>query len=254
MYSQSWDLFPEPFDNDGQCKAIARNTVARNLSAAGQRPPLFANILPADYSKICASSRVKEFPRGQMLYIEGSPVQQVFLITSGIVKTTKFGQMGSEVIVRVGVPGDVLGALGLFTSGAHHASAQALRLCRTLSWEASAFKGLVEGFPCLHHNMVRITDQYLLELEDRFREVATERVGPRVARQLIRLLKQIGRPVGGGIEIGLSREEVAQMTGTTLFTVSRLISTWETAGMVLARREAVVICDIQTLRALSEGS
>jgi CRP-like cAMP-binding protein len=189
-----------------------------------------------------------------MLYIEGSPVQQIFLVTSGFVKTTKFGQMGTEVIVRVDVPGDVLGARELFTSGAHGASAQALRRCRALTWKASPFKASAERFPILHRNMVRITDQYLLELEDRFREVATERAGPRVARQLIRLLKQIGRPVGDGIEIGLSREEVAQMTGTTLFTVSRLISTWETSGMVLARREAVVICDIQTLRALSEGS
>jgi CRP-like cAMP-binding protein len=60
--------------------------------------------------------------------------------------------------------------------------------------------------------------------------------------------------VTGGIEIGLSREEVAQMTGTTLFTVSRLISTWEASGIVSPRREAVVICEIQSLRAISEES
>jgi CRP-like cAMP-binding protein len=103
--------------------------------------------------------------------------------------------------------------------------------------------------------MVRILGDDLLELEARFREVATERVGPRVARQLVRLLEQIGRPVingNGEMEVCLSREDLAQMTGTTLFTVSRLLSAWEARGMVKPRREAVGICDVQSLRAITE--
>jgi CRP-like cAMP-binding protein len=63
-------------------------------------------------------------------------------------------------------------------------------------------------------------------------------------------MHSIGRPVDSGIEVGLSREELAQMTGTTLFTVSRLISLWETRGIVKARREAVVVSDINLLRAI----
>jgi CRP-like cAMP-binding protein len=88
-------------------------------------------------------------------------------------------------------------------------------------------------------------------MEERFREIATEKVGSRVARQLVRLVEQIGRQVSDGVEIGLSREDVAQMTGTTLFTVSRLLSEWETAGLVMPRREAVIIRDIKLLRAIS---
>ena len=72
-----------------------------------------------------------------------------------------------------------------------------------------------------------------------------------MARQLVRLLERIGRPVNGTVEIGISREELAQMTGTTLFTVSRLFSAWEARGLVRPRREAVTICDIQSLRAIS---
>jgi CRP-like cAMP-binding protein len=113
---------------------------------------------------------------------------------------------------------------------------------------------MVERFPVLHQNMVRILGGHLLELEARFREVATERVAPRVARQVVRLLEKIGRPVNGAVEIGLSREELAQMTGTTLFTISRLFSAWEARGMVRPRREAVAVCDVQSLRALCEES
>ncbi len=119
-------------------------------------------------------------------------------------------------------------------------------------WDAQTFKTLVEAHPILHRNMVTVLNSYMLELEDRFREVATDRVGPRVARQLVRLLKQLGKPVNGAIEVSLSREDLAQMTGTTLFTVSRLLSSWQARGLVIPRREAVTICDVRALREMSE--
>jgi CRP-like cAMP-binding protein len=135
----------------------------------------------------------------------------------------------------------------------HRTTAQAFRDCRALVWDAAAFNTMVMRYPVLHQNMARIVGEDLLELEARFREVATERVGPRVARQLVRLLEQMGRPADNGeMEVCLSREDLAQMTGTTLFTVSRLLSAWEARGMVRPRREAVAICDVQSLREISE--
>ena len=218
----------------------------------GQLPPLFSGVSPADYSRIAAAARVKEFARGEMLYIEGDSVQQVLLLTSGFAKINKLGLSGTEVILRFSVPGDVLGAMGLFSTGRHCTTAQAFRSCRALVWDPPVFKALADRFPVLHQNMARIVGGELLELEERFREVATERVAPRVARQLVRLLDKIGRQVEDGIEISLSREELAQMTGTTLFTVSRLLSAWEERGMVKPRREGVTICDVPALNLISE--
>jgi CRP-like cAMP-binding protein len=123
-----------------------------------------------------------------------------------------------------------------------------------LVWDAPTFKTLVTRYPVLHQNMVRILSEDLLELQERFREVATERVAPRVARQLVRLLKRIGRSVNGAVEVSLTREELAQMTGTTLFTVSRLLSAWEALGLVLPRREGLTVCNVQALRAMAEES
>jgi CRP-like cAMP-binding protein len=219
----------------------------------GARPALFSGILPGDYTRIAATARAKEFARGEVLFLEGDTIQQVLLLTSGFVKLNKLGLSGTEVILRLGVPGDVLGALGLFSGSSHCTTAQAFRQCRALVWDAAAFRALVERFPVLHQNMARILGGHLLELEERFREVATEKVGPRVARQVLRLMEQIGQPLDGAVEIGLSREELAQMTGTTLFTVSRLLSAWESRGMVRPRREAVTIYDVQSLRAIGRG-
>jgi len=217
-----------------------------------ERTRLFGGILPADFTGICRAARVKGYGRREMLHFEGDPVEQLILLTSGSAKITKLGRGGEEIIIRLAVPGDVLGAVGLFSCGLHCTTAQVFRACRTLVWNARAFKGLVERFPGLHQNMAAILDEHLRELEDRFLEMATVRVGPRVALQILRLLKTIGRPVNEGVEIALSREDLAQMTGTTLFTVSRLLSAWEARGVVIPRREAVAICDVQSLRAISE--
>ncbi len=211
------------------------------------RPRLFAGILPADYTEICRAARPKEFARGDMLHLEGDPVKRVLLVTSGSVKFTKMNRAGSEVILRLGMPGDFLGTEVLLGCGKHYATAQVFRTCRTLVWDVQAFQNLVGRYSVVRQNMVAILEGHLRELEDRFREAATERVGSRVAFQLLRLLKAIGQPVGAGVEIGLSREDMAQMTGTTLFTVSRLLSAWEERGVVKPRRNAVVICDVESL-------
>ena len=218
------------------------------------RPPLFSGVPAGDYAMISAAARIREFSRGEMLYTEGDSIHHVLLLTSGFAKTTQLGPGGAEVILRFSVPGDVLGAVCLFSNGKHSTTAQAFRLCRALVWDATAFDALVNRFPVLQQNMVRVLGDDLRELEERFREVATERVAPRVARQLLRLLEKIGRPVNGTVEVGISREELAQMTGTTLFTVSRLLSAWEADGTVKPRRQAVSICDAELLRAMCTKS
>lgn len=213
---------------------------------------LFSGIPPGDYSAIYSAARIRELARGDMLYLEGDQVQQVWLLTSGCVKITQLGASGTEAILRVGVPGDVLDAVGLFSASLHRTTAQPFRLCRALIWDAATFKGLVERYPVLYQNMVQILGDQISELEERFREVATERVAPRVALQIVRLLDKLGQPVDGAIEISLSRQELAEMTGTTLFTVSRLFSAWEARGWVRPRREGVVVCDVEALRAIAE--
>ena len=167
-------------------------------------------------------------------------------------KITQLGLGGAEVILRFGVHGDVLDAVSLSALGTHCTTAQAFRACRALVWDPPAFKALLLRFPVLYQNMIPKLSESLLELEERFREVATEKVGARVARQIVRLSSQIGRRVDGAIEIGLSREELAQMTGTTLFTVSRLVSAWEARGIVRNARGSVTICDLASLCAVSD--
>ena len=214
--------------------------------------PVLVGVSPSIYSDILAGARLQEFDRGEVLYFQGDAAGQIILLVSGFVKVAQLGANGGEVILRVAVPGDVLAATDALRGGRHCTSAQAFRPSRAYTWDAPVFRALVQRFPILHQNLVRILGDNLLELEERFLEVATERVDARVARQLVRLVNKIGRSVRGELEIELTREQLAQMTGTTLFTVSRLFSAWEVRGAVKPRREAVTICDIHSLRAISE--
>jgi CRP-like cAMP-binding protein len=222
--------------------------------AAVESSPLFTGVSPEDFRRITAAARLKRFARGDMLYVEGDTVGQILLLISGSVKITKLGPKGMEVILRLGGPGDVLDAATLLCTGRHCSTAQAIRGCGTLVWDAGIFKALLASFPVLSQNMIRTTCGQLQELEERFRELATEQVAPRVARQLIRLQEQAGSPRNDEVRIGVSREDLAQMTGTTVYTVSRLLSAWETHGLVNSRRSSVMISDVRSLRKVFEES
>jgi len=109
---------------------------------------------------------------------------------------------------------------------------------------------MLATYPAIRRKVNSILASQLCELEERFREVATEKAAKRLALLLLRLIKRVGTPQAGGIQISLSREELAQMTGTTLFTISRILSRWAEKGAILPRREAVLIPDPGRLEAI----
>jgi len=124
--------------------------------------------------------------------------------------------------------------------------------CQALVWEYTRLQNLIVEYPQIRRNISQILSSQLNELEERFREMATEKVAQRLALALLRLVKRIGKPADGGTEVSLSREELAQMTGTTLFTISRILTKWAEKGFVLPRREAVVVLDPARLKLVGE--
>ena len=125
--------------------------------------------------------------------------------------------------------------------------------CTALVWEASQFEAVAERFPILGRNISCVLMQTLNQLEVRFREICTEKVAPRLSSQLVRLASQVGRPLNGNVEIGLSRRDLAQLTGTTLFTVSRLLGQWEEQGIVRPHRQGVLVLNMPALEELSQS-
>lgn len=239
----------------------ARSIASRSISeisserksAPAERASLFTDLQPQERKEIVAGAVGVEYARREAIFQEGDPVRSVILLTEGSVKNMQFGRNGTEVILRLSGPGEFVGKIGPCSRERHGSRAQALRASKALVWGVAEFEALAQRFPTLRRNCSRLLCRQMDDLEERFRLISTERVSTRLSHQLIRLLGQVGHETDGVMEISLSREELAQLIGTTLFTVSRLLSEWDQLGFVSARREAVSIRNLQALRELAEG-
>ena len=216
-----------------------------------QRFETFSEISAADCGVIISEAQEVRFQRHSTLFNEGTRATQVALMVSGCLKAKQGGNNGSEVILRLNGPGDVLGAVGNQRDAKHWYTAYAVQPSTVLVWEVGNFESLVKRFPVLRRNIANSLERQLNELEIRFREVSTEKVAARLCNLLVRLVNQVGKRIDGYVEIALSRRDLAQLTGTTLFTVSRLMCQWETRGIVSARREVVLVHDVPALMDLA---
>lgn len=219
-----------------------------------QQAPLFRGLTPAQCYEAARRARDRRFTRKQLLFREGEPADDGSLLGTGRVKITQLAAGGQEVIQRLVGPGEVIGGVGLPPGGGYPVTAEALEVSHALFWDRPNLDRLFDRYPLLYRNALRIVAERLRNLEERFRELATEKVPQRLGCTLLRLVGQIGRPSEGGVLVSLSREELAQMTGTTLFTVSRLLCQWESQGVVRTRREAIVVDHTSKLIAIARGA
>jgi len=215
---------------------------------------LFSGISAAARKEIVSAAREKLYSRRQILFMQDDPMERVILLVSGAVKTTQNGRNGNEVILRMSGPGELIGANGLVCVRHHQATAQVMSSSRALIWNAADFGALSVRFPMLRTNASGMLGEHLSDLEERFCEMSTQSAPLRVGHEIARLANRIGQRVNDAVKIQLSREDLAQLTGTTLFTVSRLLSQWKKLGIVTVGREFVMVHDAQGLAELSESN
>ena len=208
-----------------------------------QRVELFQGIAPADLVRIAQAARRRRLPAETFLFHQGDPAEVIYVPVQGRLKLTQITPEGHEVILRYVGVGEMSGATAVFGDTAYPASAETVEDASVLGWDNETMIVLIEHYPRLGLNILHLLSMRLQELQDRLREMSTERVERRIARALLRLVSQLGRKVETGvlIDLALSREDVANMTGTTVYTVSRILSRWEEEGIIEAGREKVLI-------------
>jgi CRP-like cAMP-binding protein len=231
-------------------EGVRRNSASQRIEAIN-RFALFAEVPTADCQSIVSMAGERRFPRRETMFSEGNPVRDVVMMLSGCVKVTQTGLNGNEVILRLNGPGEIVGSFRLCVHCSHCSTAQTVQDSSALVWDATTFEKLLVKYPTFRRNTLRALEERLRDMEERFREVSTEKVGSRLSSELLRLSGRLGRASGGQMEITLSRAELAQLIGTTLFTVSRLLCQWQTQGIVTIRREAVMVRDVNALAQLS---
>jgi CRP-like cAMP-binding protein len=219
-----------------------------------ERAPLFRGLDGAACSELVRCAHDQRGARRERFFRQGDPADHVMLLCAGRLKLTQVAASGAELILRLIGPSEAFGALDAVPGGTYACSAEALEPSHALAWERAVLDGFAERHPLLLRNSVRIVTERLRSLEQRCGELATQRVPQRVAQSLLRLVGQIGQAVPGGVLVSISREDLAQLSGTTLFSVSRLLGEWEARGLVTPRREGAIVLDAQGLARVGESS
>ncbi len=213
---------------------------------------LFAGIGGAELHRIAEMARLVSRPAGGEFFSQGDPATAFFLLVEGRARIVQITSDGQQVTLRYIAPGEVFGAVPLFSGGPWPATALAVVDSTAARWSREATDRLTAQYPVILANALAIVGERVREIEDRYRELATERVEQRVAHALLHLANVTEKsPAGAEIDFPISRQDIAELTGTTLHTVSRILSAWEQQGVIESRRMHVRILRPEGVRAIA---
>ena len=228
-------------------------TVDRSLVA---NLPLFAGFSADELTEILHEARSLRIAKNRNVFEEGEDAHSFFVLLHGHVRASKTTPAGEQVVVRYVAPGETFGVAPAIGLKRYPATATAVDDSVALAWPSATWPRLVSRFPALATNTLQTIGSRLQETHTRVVEMSTQQVEQRVAHALLRLAKQAGHKVEHGVEIGfpISRQDIAQMTGTTLHTVSRILSGWEQRGLIESGRRRIVVREPHKLLVLAEES
>lgn len=218
--------------------------------------PLFAGLEPEGLDEMMREAQPVRYPKGTNVFQQDAEARSFFVLLHGHLRVVKLTPDGQQVVVRFVAPGDMFGVAAAIGRTTYPATATAAVDSLALVWPSTAWPRLVARHPQLAVNTLMTVGSRLGEAHTRVLEMSTEQVERRVAHTLLRLAQQGGRKVPAGVEIDfpISRQDVAEMTGTTLYTVSRILAAWEGRGLIEGGRQRIVVREPHKLFLLAEGA
>jgi CRP-like cAMP-binding protein len=218
-----------------------------------QALPPFSAMDEAELDDVIAQATSLRIPQGEAVFRQGEIAKSFFVLLHGRLKVVKVTPDGSQLVVRFVNPGDLYGIAKALRRPDYPATALALVDSVTLVWPNAIWDELVAAHPAFAANVMQTMGQRLDEAHTRLKELSTEEVAARVAHTLLRLVKQSGREAQEGVvfDFPLTQQDIAEASGTTLHSVSRVFSTWEKVGLVSIGRRKIVVHDVKGLAALA---
>jgi len=215
---------------------------------------LFNGLSDDGLTAVYQSAKIRKVKAGEFFFHEGEPAETFFVLLSGLARLLQTTPDGKQVIIHLCTPGHGMAIIAALSPMNNPTSAEAVKDSTVYVWDKQTIRQLVEQYSIIAINGMELLAKRFHEMQDRYREIATERVEQRVARTLLRLAEQDGLESASGIKIDmpLTRLDIAQMTGTTLYTVSRILSKWEQVRLVNTGRQSVEIISLQGITVIAK--
>jgi CRP-like cAMP-binding protein len=219
-----------------------------------QSLPVFGAMDDAELEDVIGRATALRIPKGSAVFEQGETAKSFYVLLNGRLKVTKLTPDGQQVVIRFVMPGDIYGIAKALNRSDYPATATALVDSVTLAWDMAIWDDFMRRHPSFAQNVMQMMGQRIEEAHTRLKELATQDVEHRVAHAVLRLVNQSGRKVEGGVlvDFPVTRQEIAEVSGTTMHSVSRVLSAWENAGLVVVGRQKVIVCDLERLARIAE--
>lgn len=196
----------------------------------------------------------RSLKRGEALARQGDEARTFYVIERGLLKLVQLTPEGHELIVRFVGPGEPFGGVVALDGATYPVTALAVEPADLRGWSKPTLTRLLGRFPQVRTNIMREMTAHMTDALTRVRELTTERVGQRLAHALLRLMRQVGKMTPDGMLIAhpLTRQELAELTGTSLYTVSRTLSQWQADGILHSTNRRLLVKQPRRLEALAE--
>lgn len=225
--------------------------VLENLAST----PLLEGLTPQEIEQILQNASYTTLEPDSFFFHQGDAAKRIYILLEGQIKVIQLTPEGQQVVMRMVNPPEIFGCVAALGGGEYPASAQATKPCEAFCLHKDDMHKLMQTHARLAINAFQIMVRRTHELQDRYRELATETVERRLAHALLRLMEQNGKEIDGVIllDLPLSRQDLAEMIGSTLYTVSRILSGWESRGLVEAGREKLSLVNPKTLHLIADA-
>jgi CRP-like cAMP-binding protein len=216
--------------------------------------PPFSQLETSQIREILDQATARRFDEGQPVFSEGDPAENFFLLLDGTIRVLRITPEGEQVIALHIAAGELFGIAPALGRTSYPATAMTASDCVALSWPVRLWAPFAETYTGFASATYKKLGERLHDVQARVVEMATQQVEQRIAHTILRLINQTGRKTDIGVEVGfaVTRQDIAEMTGTTLHTVSRLLSAWEKQGLVKSTRKKITVCEPDKLVQLSQ--
>jgi CRP/FNR family transcriptional regulator, nitrogen oxide reductase regulator len=218
-----------------------------------QQLPFFAGLAAADIASINRQFREYGYRPGETIYLSGDTGTYLYVVAAGKVKLLRHTVAGQDVLLDVLIPGEFFGSLTPRVGDVYLETAQAQTAVCVLAISSHTFRTILQEYPSTAMAILDLTAVRLQEAQETVRQLSAHPVEQRIAVTLLKLAAKLGQNADEGllIQMPLSRDDLAQMTGTTTETASRIMSQFQREGLVRSGRQWIAIADRSRLESIA---